>query len=65
MARDQYEIGYEAARRHAVEICLKFAANYPKDVFPDPEQGCSPDRYAAAMARHVCAQLARMIMEDE
>jgi hypothetical protein len=28
-------------------------AQYPTDVFPPPDPGCKPDRYSAAMARHV------------
>ena len=52
-----------AERERILAIVDEIESYYPLDVFPEPEPGCAPDRYSAAMARRVCAQLRKRIIE--
>jgi len=47
----------------AIIIVKAVKAYYPTSVFPEPEEGCSVDRYTAAGCRLACDNILRTIGE--
>lgn len=56
--------GIEMTIEDVKQIIKNHKAHYPTNIFPEPEEGCSMDRYTAAGCRLVCDNILHTIDEQ-